>query len=498
MSVNIFGRLLASFFDAQSAPVPVTGSVVFRPRFMNQTGDGALYLGTPAPATLDSEGRFEIELVDSPSSWQVALNVKDKAGNRLRFPCFDFLPAPGVERINFADIVPLADPVTGEPMLRGEPGVGISSVSFEDGKLRVATTDGQITLLDLPAAELDTDTLQGYTTKTELVEALAQFTPPETSPFTAGARYYSPVTYYWPDYYKGAESQWGKVLRFGENLGIVVMNRNSGEWTTYDKDFHTQAQLAKGAGAKRAVYYVKTQYGAAANPQKWGVGVPDAAKYTKEYILGQLEYCATHYPDTFEGVFLDEFINGWGTQSERLPWYKDLVDAIRARFGKGFLIVGNCGSNCSEEVLALDVDVYMSFESTAATYLADNPASPIHPAHMAKHPGTRFWHVVHDVTPDNYQQVFAKAESMGIGHLYITDGKLVMGEGGQWQPDVNPYAVAPSQWIADLLRPWLRGVLDTRLLAEALANRVATLESGAAGGGVKASDNGNGTVTLTL
>lgn len=33
---------------------------------------------------------------------------------------------------------------------------------------------------------------------------------------------------------------------------------------------------------------------------------------------------------------------------------------------------------------------------------------------------------------------------------------------------------------------------------EALANRVATLESGAAGGGVKAADNGNGTVTLTL
>ena len=288
------------------------------------------------------------------------------------------------------------------------------------------------------------------------------------------------------------------MLRFGENLGIVVMNRNSGDWAKYDKDFHAQAQLAKGAGAKRTVYYVKTQYGAAGNPQKWGVGVPDAAKYTKEHIMGQLEYCATHYPDTFEGVFLDEFINGWGTQSERLPWYKDLVDTIRARFGKGFLIVGNCGANCSEDVLSLDVDVFMSFESTAATYLADNPASPIHPAHMAKHPGTRFWHVVHDVTPDNYQQVFAKAESMGIGHLYITDGKLVMGEGGQWQPDVNPYAVAPSQWIADLLAPWLRGVLDTRLLAEALANRVATLESGAAGGGVKAADNGNGTVTLTL
>lgn len=150
MSVTVFGRLLASFFDAQSAPVPVTGSVVFRPRFMNQTGDGALYLGTPAPATLDSEGRFEIELVDSPSSWQVALNVKDKAGNRLRFPCFDFLPAPGVERINFADIVPLADPVTGEPMLRGEDGVGVSAITTAGGELIFTLTNGSETRIPVP------------------------------------------------------------------------------------------------------------------------------------------------------------------------------------------------------------------------------------------------------------------------------------------------------------------------------------------------------------
>lgn len=355
-------------------------------------------------------------------------------------------------------------------------------------------------ILEMVKTNAPAPDLSGVATKEELEEALAKLTPTEVSPFTAGARYYSPVTYYWPDYYKGAESQWAKVLRFGENLGIVVMNRNSGDWEAYDKDFHTQAQLAKGAGVKRTIYYVKTQYGAAGNPGVWGAGVPDAAKYTKEHILAQLEYCKTHYPDTFEGVFLDEFINGWGDQEQRLSWYKELVDAIRARFGKGFLIVGNCGSNCSEDILALDVDVFMSFESTAAKYLEDAPEAPIHPAHMAKHPGTRFWHVVHDVTAENYQQVFAKAEELGIGHLYITDGQLVMGEGGQWQPDVNPYAVAPSQWIADLLTPWLRGVLDTRLLAEELAKRVAELESGAApaSGGIKVTDNRNGTVTLTL
>lgn len=298
----------------------------------------------------------------------------------------------------------------------------------------------------------------------------------DTSPFKAGSRYYSPVTYYWPDYYKNELSQWSKVLKFGDSLGIVILNRNSGDWASYDKDFHTQGQLAKSAGAKRSIFYVKTQYGAAGNPEEWGVGVPNADKYTKEYIIQELDYCRTHYPDIFDGVFLDEFINGWGHQEERVAWYKDLVDTIRARYGSQFLIVGNCGSNCSGAVLALDVDVFMSYESTADKYIHEDTSAPIHPAHMAKHPGTRFWHVVHDVTKENYLQVFEKAESLGIGHLYITDGKLVMGEGGQWEPDVNPYAVAPSQWIEDVFTPWVKGILDTRILAENLNERVANLE----------------------
>lgn len=178
----------------------------------------------------------------------------------------------------------------------------------------------------------------------------------DTSPFKAGSRYYSPVTYYWPDFYRNELSQWSKVLKFGDSLGIVILNRNSGDWESYDRDFHTQGQLAKGAGAKRSIFYVKTQYGAAGNPETWGVGVPNAEKYTKECIIQELDYCRTHYPDIFDGVFLDEFINGWGHQEERVSWYKDLVDAIRERYGSQFLIVGNCGSNCSEDILALDVE----------------------------------------------------------------------------------------------------------------------------------------------
>lgn len=309
--------------------------------------------------------------------------------------------------------------------------------------------------------------LTPYASKSDLHTSLAKITA-DTSPFKTGARYYSPVTYYWPDYYNGERSQWNKVLRFGDSLGIVILNRNSGDWQVFDQDFLTQAQLAKGAGVKRTIFYVKTQYGAAGNPAQWGQGVPNASKFTKEYIMRQLAYCKQHYGALFEGVFLDEFINGWGDHQVRIPWYKDLVDSIRAEYGPQFTIVGNCGSNCNQGVLNLDVDIFMSYEYTAERYLNPPENSPIHTHEMAKYPGTRFWHVVHDVTEENYKAVFAKAEQLGIGHLYITDGRLVMGAGGQWEPEVNPYAVAPNQWIADLLIPWIKGFLDTRLLAEAV------------------------------
>jgi len=82
--------------------------------------------------------------------------------------------------------------------------------------------------------------------------------------FVNGKRYYSPITYTWPDYYNGDNSQWSKFLKFGNSLGIVILNRASGEWLVKrpDTDFATQANLAMAAGAKRIAFYIKTRYGA--------------------------------------------------------------------------------------------------------------------------------------------------------------------------------------------------------------------------------------------
>lgn len=306
------------------------------------------------------------------------------------------------------------------------------------------------------------------------------------SPFKPGERYYSPVTYFWPDYYEdgkpGKTSKWAQILKFAGSLGIVILNRNSGNWDEFNVDFQKQAQLALAAGAKRAVFYVKTQYLAATLPagDPGRANVPDVDKYTEAYILSQIEKAKTQYGDVCQGVFLDEAINGWGAQAGRIPAYKSLIDKIRAKYGKEFLIVINSGSNISEDMCKLDFDVCMMFEKDAAAFLVEDPGTPILPDHMKQYPSTRWWAVVHGVTSENYRSVFDKADKLGIAHLYITDGQLREDpqQGGQWAPVGNPYANPPSQHVLELVVPWLKGYLPLKLEVEELRTRPKVLSLG--------------------
>ena len=311
---------------------------------------------------------------------------------------------------------------------------------------------------------------QTYGEKADVEDALRQ-----TNPFKNGARYYSPVTYYWPDYYQdgkpGQFSKWAQTLKFRDNLGYVILNRNSGDWEAQEVDFQKQGELALGAGAKKVLFYIKTQYGAAIRPDaEDNRGIPNAAKFTKAYILEQLKRAKHWYGDLVQGVFLDEVINGWDARKDRLPWYKDLIDTIRRENGVDFVIAINTGSNISQEVCDLDFDVCMMFEGTAAKFLEENPTSPILPDHMKAYPSTRWWAVVHSVTSENYQKVFDKADNLAISHLYVTDGFLIEDpqNGGQWHPVGNPYENPPGAEIRELIIPWLKGYLKLKLKVDNL------------------------------
>lgn len=314
------------------------------------------------------------------------------------------------------------------------------------------------------------------------------------TPFKVGERYYSIVSYTWPDYYHDQDtnpatvSKWNRFLSFGNALGIGILNRNSGNWDAFDNDFKVQGEIAKNKGVKRLVFYVKTQYGAASGVDFDGrANIPDKDKYTKEYIMGQIEKFKTQYGSLAEGVFLDEVINGWGESAKRAAWYKDLIESIKFRWGTDFFVVCNCGANIAPELLKWKTDVFMTYEGTADNYLNEKPDTPVHTADMAKEPGIRFWHVIHGCTPDNYRQVFAKAAKLGIGHVYVTDGRLdESGPGGQWQPVGNPYDNPPSPQFEQLIIPWIKDYLPVYDKMLELEKKVDALpKNGGAGGTVE-------------
>lgn len=331
--------------------------------------------------------------------------------------------------------------------------------------------------------------LETYSKKAELqtlqdqIEALIT----DQRPFKAGQRYSSPVTYYWPDYYNESKgtSKWAKALKAGNTLGIVILNKDSGNWDQENEDFGKQAARALSAGAKRCVFYVKTQYGVASLPPQAEArrGVPNPDKYTKEYILGQIAKFTEQYGDVVGGVFLDEVINGWGAQASRVDWYKDLINTIRNEYGKGFYIVVNAGSNMSQQMCALDFDTAMMFEQDAKKFLNEDAGTPILPDHMKAYPSDKWWAVIHGVTKDNYRQVFEKLDTLPIGHAYITDGVLVEdpNRGGQWEPVGNPYENPPSEQLIKLTSSWIHGTLDLHLTIEDLKAQIEELKKGGAG-----------------
>ena len=69
------------------------------------------------------------------------------------------------------------------------------------------------------------------------------------------------ATSYWhPDFWnentqKGSE--WRKLLNTGSSLGIVVLDKASGEWgDAVDENFLKQGMLAEAAGAKWCAFYL--------------------------------------------------------------------------------------------------------------------------------------------------------------------------------------------------------------------------------------------------
>lgn len=309
--------------------------------------------------------------------------------------------------------------------------------------------------------------------------------------FINGQRYYSPITYTWPDYYNGPNSQWAKFLQFGNSLGIVILNRASGEWLTKrpDTDFATQSNLAMAAGAKRIAFYIKTRHGANAPEaddtyrervrSMLGVSMEAVTRFTEQFILDSVTAVYQDYANVFTrgrgAIFLDEVVNGWDEQQQKImPFYQQLYRKIKNIVGNDVPVIINPGSNTRREMMDA-CDIVCTWESSAQKYL--DPATPsIHPDHYKDFPSWRFWHIIHGVTPANIEAVFHKLDSLNIGHAYITDRVFSIGDGSEDHPAENPYDKAPSTFVEDEVRAWTQGLLPYLTRIKALEAEVQQLK----------------------
>ncbi|WP_346843725.1 spherulation-specific family 4 protein [uncultured Rothia sp.] len=259
----------------------------------------------------------------------------------------------------------------------------------------------------------------------------------ERSRLGPGTKHISPVTYYWADWYKETGSEWKKILTPGTALGFVILNISSGSGGTKQDDWAEQARRAKNSGAQ-VLGYVRTTFG----------------KRPKVEVLQEIQEHIDWYG--VDGVFLDEAVNGWSDEQKPfIPYYQDLYDILKDKYGSEFWVVNNPGSNTVEEMIPT-ADVLMTYEQSAENYLHNQFA--ITPGFYLKYPSSKFWHVVHDVTPENYRQVMEKADREHCAHIYLTDLSFVPSDDPQ-TPTVNPYATAPSDWLLDLQAAWARGGL---------------------------------------
>lgn len=246
-------------------------------------------------------------------------------------------------------------------------------------------------------------------------------------------QFFSPVTYYWADYYKNENSQWGKVLDV-DHLGFTIINNANGAGAEKSTDFEKQVAIARGKGVK-ILGYVHTGYG----------------QRDKTEILSDVKKHIEWYG--VDGIFLDETISGWTAEQVALiPHYQELHDEIK-KLNSRLFVVANPGTNTIEAVLPT-ADIFMTYESNANQYITAKDYKDrgiiITQPYYRTQPKARFWHVVYGVTPENYLKVMERAQKEHVGHVYFTDK---MKEDNK-KPD---YSKAPSPYLLDVQEAWASG-----------------------------------------
>lgn len=403
---------------------PLSGSMTLKPSVpVIRVSDGVVVQSEVSFPVV--EGKLSGRVVApsdgvNPSAWsyRVVFKLKRPRNFSVSLRGFDFPAQAGTVDLNA--VAPVPSPVVGDYVTRGErgaDGVSVVSVAADGSDLVFTMSNGETFRTVLPVVP-GKDGVVGRDGR-DGGEVSGQL-----------HRFFSPITYFWADWYNRDSSKWLRVTR-GMPLGFVILNIGNGSGVSLDPDFLEQSKRARNAGAK-LLGYVRTDYG----------------RRDRAEILAEIRNHRDWYQ--VDGVFLDEGINGWGEQESLVPAFVELYQDIKSEFGDEFTVVTNPGSNTVQALVDAS-DVQMCFENSADKYL-----DATFPDFYQQYPAERFWHVIHDATVENVHAVLERATYLRAGHLYVTDDKFVP-SGDPQSPASNPYDDVPSQAILDAQRYWVTG-----------------------------------------
>jgi Spherulation-specific family 4 len=214
-----------------------------------------------------------------------------------------------------------------------------------------------------------------------------------------------------PAYFEpGANSPWKELNWAAARVPLIaIMNPNSGPGTKADSNYEAAVDDLRKAGG-RVVGYVHTSY----------------AKRPIDQVKADINAYLSWY--SLDGFFIDEMTND--NQTAHLNYYKAVYDHIRSK-GRGYLVVGNPGTNTQKQYLdAPTANAFVTFEADKGY-----PQYKPDPWVFSYRPD-QFCHIVDNVADkaamDRDMQLAIQRHA---GLIYITDDH-----------GANPYDRLPSYW----------------------------------------------------
>jgi hypothetical protein len=211
-------------------------------------------------------------------------------------------------------------------------------------------------------------------------------------------------------------SNWLKLDNSIPQVGLAIINPNSGPGSAFDPNYGYVVNQAKKMGIL-VLGYVDSSYAGTQNKSRSLVAVEqDINLYYK------------WYPD-IGGIFIDEVSTDCNDQ---LSYYQPLFNIVKEHDSNALVVLDP--GNTTHECYMAAADIIVNYEGSYSDYIKWSPIG-----WEFKYKAKQFWNIIYDTNQNEMTKAITQAKTQNVGWVYITDNT------GQ-----NPFADLPSYWDTEI------------------------------------------------